>query len=82
MYEFKTKFLGMDVTVQYRSLGNYLPATMTDPAEYPEIDILSVENEAGEQVEYDGLWFKNRQGVFHPASGWLEDLAYEHYEGE
>lgn len=35
-------YLGVKLDVQYKINGRYIPATLEDPAEYPEVDIQGV----------------------------------------
>ena len=48
---------GMDWEVQYKIVGRYYPATETDPAEYPEIYIRSVQ--PCDTALYDSLVFSD-----------------------
>jgi len=52
--EFETEFEGismvMDLSVQYRISGNYIPATLIDPEEYPEIEVGDITLSEGNKV--------------------------------
>lgn len=50
LYEYDTD-REFDATVEWSVSGGYLPATMTEPAEYPELEIESVtDDETGEDI--------------------------------
>lgn len=34
--------------ISYQITGSYHPATMEDPAEYPEVEVIAIEDEDGE----------------------------------
>lgn len=42
-----------EVSVEFSVFGSYYPATMVDPAEYPEVEILNVINFDDVEVYYD-----------------------------
>lgn len=41
---------GIDLTVEYSVNGGYAPATLIDPAEYPELELLKLTTPGGEDV--------------------------------
>jgi hypothetical protein len=61
----------IDLEITYSIFGKYLPSTMTDPAEYPEMEI--------ESVEYKG---KDLYWMLDLINEEVEEACWEHKSKE